>query len=143
MAKKATTPRSKRAEPKPVMFPPHARLFSAHVEGPPVTSVVRKSADTLTAAEQQIFKSAVTKAIADGTYLRLVNIHADMAHDMHTMPGMPAGTLRFLPWHRLYLVNFEQALRVFEPTFFIPHWRWIDQSSIPSWMPPPANDREE
>lgn len=137
MTNRAATTRARRfsaAAGNPVVFPPHARLFSSNLIGPPVTGLVRKSADALTAQEQQIFKSAVTKAIADGTYSRLVNIHADMSHDMHTMPGMPTGTLRFLPWHRLYLVNFEQALRVFEPEFFVPHWRWMDQSSLPSWM---------
>jgi tyrosinase len=45
-----------------------------------------------------------------------------------------AGTLRFLPWHRVYLVKFEQAMRAFEPTFSLPHWRWVDQTNIPSWM---------
>jgi tyrosinase len=112
----------------------HARLFTAHVPGPAPVTVRRKSADTLTAQEQATFKSAVNKAIADGTYSRLVDIHADMAHDMHTMQGMPAGTYRFAPWHRMYLVTFEQALRVFEPTFFVPHWRWMDQTKIPAWM---------
>jgi tyrosinase len=57
-----------------------------------------------------------------------------MNHDMHTMRGMPAGTQRFLPWHRLYLINFEQAMRRFEPTFFVPYWRWMDQNNIPAWM---------
>src|SRR5260370_42583348 len=57
-----------------------------------------------------------------------------MSHDMHTMPGMPAGTLRFLPWHRLFLVTFEQAMRAFEPTFFLPHWRWVDQTSLLAWI---------
>jgi tyrosinase len=137
MTKKAAKTRARRSNApakKPVVFPAHARLFSSHLEGPPATSLVRKSADALTAQEQQVFKSAVTKAIADGTYSRLVDIHANMMHDMHTMSGMPAGTFRFAPWHRLYLVNFEQALRAFEPQFFIPHWRWMDQSSLPSWM---------
>src|SRR5712692_7811955 len=95
---------------KGTKFPSHARLFSVHVEGLPVSGLIRKDAGKITSEEQQVFKSAITKAIADGTYSRLVNIHANMAHDMHTMPGMPAGTLRFLPWHRLYLVNMEQAM---------------------------------
>jgi hypothetical protein len=118
----------------PVAFPAHARLFTSHTEGATAANIVRKSATALTAQEQQVFKSAVTKAIADGAYSRLVNIHANMAHDMHSMQGMPAGTERFLPWHRLFLVNFEQALRAFEPDFFVPHWRWMDQSSIPAWL---------
>jgi len=115
----------------------HARLFAQHVlpSGPEAsTTVVRKNAEELSVAEQATFKSAVTKAIADGTYSRLVRIHADMSHDMHSMPGMPTGTQRFLPWHRLYLIVFERSLRVFEPAFFVPHWRWADASAIPAWL---------
>jgi tyrosinase len=110
------------------------RTFADHVPGPAPVAIVRKSALALTATEQQTFMSAIISAIADGTYSLLARIHADMSHDMHTMPGMPAGTQRFLPWHRLYLINFEQAMRAFEPTFFVPYWRWMDQSNIPDWM---------
>ncbi len=115
------------------------RTFAEHVvpiaapEAAP-TPILRKSADDLSTDEQDTFKNAITSAIADGIYSVLVRIHGDMSHDMHTMPGMPAGTLRFLPWHRLYLINFEQAMRRFQPTFFVPHWRWMDQTSIPDWM---------
>lgn len=117
-------------------FPAHARLFTSHVVGTAPAPIVRKSAATLTAAEQKVFKSAITKAIADGTYARLVAIHADMTHDMHTMSGMhgSAGTMRFLPWHRVFLVKFEQSMRAFEPDFFLPHWRWMGQKDIPTWL---------
>jgi tyrosinase len=110
------------------------RTFADHVPGPAPATIVRKSSDALTATEQQTFMSAIISAIADGTYSLLARIHANMSHDMHTMPGMPAGTQRFLPWHRLYLINFEQAMRAFEPSFFVPYWRWMDQSGIPDWM---------
>lgn len=116
-------------------FPAHARLFAHHV--PATTApvpVIRKNAATLTKAEQDVFKNAITKAIKDGIYARLVQIHADMMHDMHTMPVMPAGTMRFLPWHRLFLIKFEQTMRSFEPSFSLPHWRWMDQKNIPDWL---------
>jgi tyrosinase len=116
------------------------RTFADHVvpaerlEAAP-TPILRKSADALSTDEQDTFKIAIRSAIADGIYSILVRIHMDMTHDMHTMPDMPAaGTLRFLPWHRLYLINFEQAMRGFQPTFFVPYWRWMDQTSIPRWM---------
>jgi tyrosinase len=117
-------------------FPSHARLFAHHVLEPATAPVLRKSAIALSLGEQKTFKSAITKAIADGTYARLVAIHADMNHEMHTMRGMrgSAGTLRFLPWHRVYLIKFEQAMRAFEPKFFLPHWRWVDQKNIPAWL---------
>jgi tyrosinase len=149
MAKKAGRVRSKRVGGQSrvrAQFPTGARLFSGHtVEAalmnaavPPPSLVptpsLRKSADALTPQEQQLFKDVITKSIADGIYSRLVRIHADMTHDMHTMPGMPAGTLRFLPWHRLYLIKFEQAMRAFDAGFVVPYWRWMDANSIPSWM---------
>jgi len=115
------------------------RTFAEHVvpaarlEAAP-TPILRKSADALSTNEQDTFKNAIRSAIADGIYSLLVRIHGNMSHDMHTMPGMPAGTLRFLPWHRLYLINFEQAMQQFQPTFFVPYWRWMDQTSIPKWM---------
>ncbi len=113
---------------------PAAIMATAAAVAAVPAAIVRRSADTITVSEQNVFKGAVTSAIADGIYSTLVRIHANMSHDMHTMPGMPAGTLRFLPWHRLYLINFEQAMRAFEPTFFVPYWRWMDQNSIPGWM---------
>jgi tyrosinase len=117
-------------------FPSHARLFASHLLNGTPPPVVRKSAEALSDDEQRVFKNAITKAIADGTYSRLVQIHADMNHDMHTMSQMPGsqGTMRFLPWHRLYLINFEQAMRSFEPTFAVPHWRWVDRAAIPAWL---------
>ncbi len=118
------------------IFPSYARLFSNNISdiAPATALVSRKNADSLTAAEQNVFKDVISKAIADGIYSRLVWIHADMTHDMHTMKHMPAGTKRFLPWHRAFLVKFEQAMRAFDPSFFVPYWRWMDTSSIPSWM---------
>jgi tyrosinase len=116
---------------------PFTRSFADNIlTGPPrlPATITRKSADALTAAEQQTFKSAVARAIADGIYTTLVGIHSDMQHDMHTMPDMPTGTQRFLPWHREFLINFEQVMRRFEPAFTVPYWRWMDANSIPAWM---------
>ncbi|MBI3447772.1 MAG: tyrosinase family protein [Acidobacteria bacterium] len=133
--KTTSSPRSARSPRRRVARAPHVRHFSTHILSGPPAPVVRKSADLLTAQEQGVFKNAVTRAIADGIYSRLVRIHADMTHDMHTMPGMgTTGTQRFLPWHRLYLIKFEQAMRAFEPTFCVPYWRWMDRSAIPAWL---------
>ena len=130
-----TSAASAKASAKIEAFPAiKVRTFADHVPGPAPVTIVRKSAAALTATEQQTFMNAITSAIADGAYSTLVRIHAIMSHDMHTMPGRPAGTQRFLPWHRLYLINFEQDMRRFEPTFFVPYWHWMDQSHIPDWM---------
>ena len=52
--------------------------------------------------------------IADGTYGMLVRIHADMSHNMHNM-GTIVSMLRFLPWHRAYLLRMEDELVKKEP----------------------------
>lgn len=41
--------------------------------------------------------------------------------------GLPA----FLPWNRIYLARFEEALRGFEPGVALPWWDWIGNGGIP------------
>lgn len=62
----------------------------------------RKDQAALTDIEKERFICAVNTLIANGTYGNLVAIHADMSHMMH-------GTQRFLPWHRVYLLQLEQS----------------------------------
>jgi tyrosinase len=87
------------------------------------------------------FRNAVQRLVDDGTYRTLVLIHADMSHNMHSMPAMgPAGTLRFLAWHRRYLMAFDEALRSADRALrpdaaspvSIPYWRWVDP--FPVWL---------
>src|SRR5438552_4934937 len=94
---------------------------------------VRKAASELSDQEQRTFKSAITQAISAGIYSRIVWNHADMRHRQHSMGG-PIGTLRFLPWHRDYLLKFEDALRPFEPNFIVPYWDWTAEREIPAWL---------
>jgi tyrosinase len=85
------------------------------------------------------FKKAVLKLVEDGTYRTLVLIHADMSHNMHGSMGA-VGLLRFLAWHRRYLLAFEEALRGadralrpgIENPVSIPYWRWVDP--FPEWL---------
>src|SRR3989442_1699601 len=77
--------------------------------------------------------------IKDGTYRTLALIHADMSHNMHGSMG-PIGLLRFLAWHRRYLLAFEEALqnadRALRPNaetpISIPYWHWSDP--FPEWL---------
>jgi len=71
--------------------------------------------------------------ISQGNYSRLVDIHANMDHRMHSMNG-PVGTRRFLPWHRVYLTKFEAELRIIEPSLYVPYWDWANDRDVPSWL---------
>ena len=42
--------------------------------------------------------------------------------------------MRFLPWHRAYLINLARALRNVDPSVFIPYWRWTVNRGIPGWL---------
>jgi tyrosinase len=93
----------------------------------------RKSAFKLTGDEQKAYKDGVEAMIKDGTYKKLVDIHADMSHKMHTMGSIDKGTWRFLPWHRAYLLHMEKELQKKEPKAFVPYWKWVD-GGVPDWL---------
>lgn len=54
---------------------------------------------------------------------------------MHSTNG-ELGIQRFLPWHRLYLMVLEQAIRAIPnySNFFIPYSDWTIDRSIPNWL---------
>ena len=82
-----------------------------------------------TPTQQERFVCAVNVLIANGTYGNLVAIHGDMSHMMH-------GTQRFLPWHRVYLMQFEQALQSVHPDVVVPYWNWTapTEQGVPAWL---------
>ena len=88
----------------------------------------RRDQATLSPHEQQRFLCAIDLLIANGTYGKLVDVHAEM-HMQHTSD-------RLLPWHRIFLLQLEQAIRAFHPDVSIPYWDWTKTSeqSIPSWL---------
>ncbi len=73
----------------------------------------RKDQASLTETERQRFLCAFNVINSDGTLGALVDIHGDPSHQPHT-------TQRFLPWHRIYLLKFEQALRAIHPDVSLP-----------------------
>ena len=101
----------------------------------------RRDQAMLSPVEQERFLCALNIRIADGSFGQLVNVHADMTHHMHDMaaPGDPTGAIgqqRFLPWHRVYLLIFEQLLEGVHPDVTLPYWDWTKagEESIPAWL---------
>jgi len=82
----------------------------------------------LSAQERERFLCALDTLIQNGEYGKLVDIHAEM-HMQHTNE-------RLLPWHRVFLLQLEIALRAIHPDVSIPFWDWTqaDEQGIPAWL---------
>lgn len=62
-----------------------------------------------------------------------------LIHQNHCQHGWE----RFLPWHRIYLYQFEQALQDIDPSVTMPYWDWTMPQYTPArpdlgWRIPPA-----
>jgi len=103
---------------------------------------VRRNVKSLTAQERADFVEAVLalKAVPSpfdpelSYYDQFVAWHlalypCGIGHEMIRPHGGPM----FLPWHRLFLLHFENALReVSGKAIMVPYWDWSDPTSTPS-----------
>jgi len=104
--------------PKPI---PHPKLC------------IRKNQADMTTEEKETFKCAYSTVISAGFLGPYVAIHSDMSHRMHSMSG-PVGRERFLPWHRVYLLELEIKLMAYHPSICLPYWDWVNEREIPEWL---------
>jgi tyrosinase len=88
----------------------------------------RKDQARMTDNERQRYICAFNMLVADGTLGTFVDIHAQH-HDQHS-------NARLLPWHRAYLLLFEEALHRHHPDVCIPYWDWTqpEEQTFPAWL---------
>jgi len=93
---------------------------------PPICQ--RKDQASLTEVERSRYICAFNMINNDGTLGELVDIHAGMWMQ-HTNPLL-------LPWHRIFLMLFEEALHHYHPDVCVPYWDWTraEEQSFPSWL---------
>ena len=73
--------------------------------------------------EQDEYIEAVYALKQDGTYDDFIRVHREMNSRSH-------GVAEFLPWHRWFIYQFEDALREVSgnPCITLPYWDWEDSS---------------
>jgi tyrosinase len=88
----------------------------------------RKHQAALSATEQERYLCAFEMINNDGTLGQLVDIHAQM-HMQHTNE-------RLLPWHRIFVYLFEEALHNYHPDVCVPCWDWTSagEQHFPGWL---------
>ncbi|MEU0083435.1 tyrosinase family protein [Streptomyces sp. NPDC006274] len=94
---------------------------------------VRKNQAALTTAEKRRFTDAVLELKRTGRYDAFVTTHngfimADTDHGPRTGHRSPS----FLPWHRRFLLDFEQALQTVDPSVALPYWDWTADRTVAS-----------
>jgi tyrosinase len=91
----------------------------------------RQDQAKLTATQRSRFLCAFDTLNANGTLGQFVEVHGQSIHHMHH-------TLRFLPWHRVFLVRLERAMQAIHPDVSIPYWDWTNpaEQSFPPWLAP-------
>ncbi|MFE1749280.1 tyrosinase family protein [Streptomyces anandii] len=99
---------------------------------------VRKNQATLSADEKRRFVAAVLELKRSGRYDAFVTTHnhfimADTDSGERTGHRSPS----FLPWHRRFLLEFEQALQSVDSSVALPYWDWsTDRTARASlWAP--------
>ncbi len=93
---------------------------------------IRKNFSNLTDEERELFVQALYHVKSTG----LVDEFAEM-HARHFSHGIHRSS-HFLPWHREFLIRFEQALQAHNPAVTIPYW---DSTVNTSPSDPLWNDR--
>ncbi|WP_329491005.1 tyrosinase family protein [Kitasatospora sp. NBC_01246] len=86
---------------------------------------VRKNQATLTAQEKRAFVNAVLELKRNGGYDSFVTTHNNfIISDTDNGERVGHRSPSFLPWHRRFLLQFEEALQAIDPTVTLPYWDW-------------------
>ncbi|MCZ4121931.1 tyrosinase MelC2 [Streptomyces sp. H39-S7] len=86
---------------------------------------VRQNQANLTTAQKSAFTDAVLELKRSGRYDEFVVTHnAFIMSDVDNGERVGHRSPSFLPWHRRFLLEFEQALQSVDPQVMLPYWDW-------------------
>ncbi len=98
---------------------------------------IRKNVNALTSTEKQNLIEALKGLKANGNYNNYVQMHAAAA--AYPCPSTVSPSYRnaahngpaFLPWHRQFILLFEQDLQAQVPDVTLPYWDWASDAALP------------
>ncbi|WP_156727742.1 tyrosinase family protein [Streptomyces apocyni] len=91
---------------------------------------IRQNQSTLTAAQKKRFVAAVLALKRKGQYDDFVRTHIEFyVSDGDGGLRVAHMTPSFLPWHRKFLLDFEQALQRVDSGVSVPYWDWTADRS--------------
>ncbi|GAB3672541.1 tyrosinase MelC2 [Streptomyces sparsus] len=99
---------------------------------------VRKNQADLSTEEKRRFVDALLELKRTGRYDTFVTTHnAFIMSDTDWGDRVGHRSPSFLPWHRRFLIQFEQALQAVDPSVALPYWDWTaDRTAASSlWAP--------
>ncbi|MEU6294135.1 tyrosinase MelC2 [Streptomyces erythrochromogenes] len=99
---------------------------------------VRKNQATLTPDEKRAFTSALLELKRNGSYDRFVTTHNGfIMSDTDSGDRVGHRSPSFLPWHRRFLLEFEEALQKVDASVALPYWDWtVDRTTRSTlWAP--------
>ena len=93
---------------------------------------IRKEIRNLSAPEldklRSAFRELQNKTGVDG-YQKIAGHHGEPDNYCHNDETI------FLPWHRAYILRFEEALRIIDSSVTLPFWEWTSADSIQNGIP--------
>lgn len=99
----------------------------------------RRDVRDLSTAELRDWQSSVLELVESGEWDALNQAHSENRDAGH-------GGGYFLPWHRLFILRMENAVRKRRPNFALPYWDWradaIDPAMSSVWRPDIAGGAE-
>lgn len=88
---------------------------------------IRKDYREMTGDEKEAYVDALWEMWDNGDIANFENIHVNNFTPIHR-------NYMFLPWHRVFVKEYEENLQAINPDLFIPYWDWTDdQSTSPEW----------
>jgi len=93
---------------------------------------IRKDIRKYSTAELNSLRKALLAMFNDNGdhgFQKIAGLHGEPDRFCHKDPDI------FLPWHRSYILRFEEALRKKDSTVTLPFWEWTDDDSIANGIP--------